>query len=148
MDYGSDSRSRLLLLCGCVLFVVGVAGFGFDRVLVREGVPRTDILIVSNTLTGIVAAVFFYYLSNHERENRKLVKQRLRTIADMNHHIRNALQIITYVTSSEKRENSVQLIRSSLERIEWALREVLPGYAAVPSTEPAKEEHAETTRAR
>jgi hypothetical protein len=112
-----------------VLLLVAVVGFIFDRVLVREGVPRTDILIESNLLTGVVAAVFYVYLSNYEVDRRKQVQQRLRTIADMNHHIRNALQIITYAASAQKREDSVELIRSSVERIEWALREVLPGHA-------------------
>ncbi len=145
MDWGKDSRARLFLKCGCVLLLVGAVGFLFDDLLVREGVKRIDILLESNALTGVVAAVFFYYLSNHERERRKLVQQRLRTIADLNHHIRNALQIITYVASSQQREDSVQLIGNSVERIEWSLREVLPGYA--PSSPASEEEHRATAKA-
>jgi hypothetical protein len=129
MDWTKDGRAGRTLRGLGVLLLVAVVGFIFDRVLVREGVPRTDILIESNLLTGIVAAVFYAYLGKYEVERRKLVQQRLRTIADMNHHIRNALQIITYAASAQKREDSVELIRSSVERIEWALREVLPGHA-------------------
>jgi hypothetical protein len=129
MDWTKDARAGRALRCLGVLLLVAIVGFTFDRMLVKEGVPRTDILIESNLLTGIVAAVFYAYFSESERERRKLVQQRLRTIADMNHHIRNALQIITYAASAQKREDSVQLIRTSVERIEWSLREVLPGYA-------------------
>lgn len=134
MDWTKDGRAGRTLRGLGVLLLVAVVGFIFDRVLVREGVPRTDILIESNLLTGIVAAVFYAYLSRYEVERRKLVQQRLRTIADMNHHIRNALQVITYAASSQKRDDSVEMIRSSVERIEWALREVLPGHAnaAIP----------------
>lgn len=140
MDWTKDARAGRALRCFGVLMLVAIVGFVFDRVLVKEGVPRTDILIESNLLTGIVASLFYAYFSNSERERRRLVQQRLRTIADMNHHIRNALQIITYAASAQKREDSVEMIRNSVERVEWALREVLPGYAPAPeATAPAAE---------
>jgi len=144
MDWGKDSRARVLLHCASVLLLVAAAGFVFDYMLVQEGVKRVDILIESNALTGIVTAVFFYYLTNYERERRKMVRQRLTTIAEMNHHIRNALQVITYAASSQTRGDSVKLIGSSVERIEWSLREVLPGYASAPS---ASEERHQITHA-
>jgi TolA-binding protein len=46
----------------------------------------------------------------------------------MNHHIRNALQVIAYANATGDPDESMKLIRSSVERIEWALREVLPGF--------------------
>jgi hypothetical protein len=146
MDWTKDAHAGRLARCLGVLLLVAVVGFIFDRMLVKEGVPRTDILIESNLLTGIVAAAFYAYFSEAERERRKLVQQRLRTIAEMNHHIRNALQIITYAASAQKREDSVQLIRGSVERIEWSLREVLPGYAPAAAGRLAIEERGESTR--
>ena len=136
MDLGRDSRVRLIVLCVCVILLVWAVGFGFDRLLARDGVTRIDILLVSNALTGIVAGFLFYTLTNNERLRRKLVEERLRTIAEMNHHIRNSLQIITYATAADT-EQSVELIRDSVERIEWALREVLPGHVSAPATQPA-----------
>lgn len=148
MDWTKDARAGRALRCVGVLLLVAVVGFIFDRVLVKEGVPRTDILLESNLLTGIVAALFYAYFSNSERERRRLLQQRLRTIADMNHHIRNALQIITYAASARKRDDSMEMIRASVERIEWALREVLPGYAPAPeSVTPAATEPQESTHA-
>jgi hypothetical protein len=129
MDWNRDSRARLFLSCSGVLLLVAAVGFIFDYLLVKEGFRRVDILLESNVLTGIVAAVFFYYLSNYQRERRRMVQQQLRTIAEMNHHIRNALQIITYAASTQRHEDSVELVRTSVERIEWSLREVLPTYA-------------------
>ena len=52
-------------------------------------------------LTGIVAGFLFYSLTNSQRLRRKLMRDRLRTIAEMNHHIRNSLQIITYATAAD-----------------------------------------------
>ncbi len=138
MDVGRDSRTRLFVLCLCVVVLVWTVGYGFDRLLAKDGVTRIDILLTSNFLTGLVAGFLFYSLSNYERLRRKLVRERLHTIAEMNHHIRNALQVITYATASEPQSGSVDLIRESVERIEWALREVLPGH--VTSSEAAAEQ--------
>jgi len=146
MDLGRDSRLRLVALCVGVVLLVWIVGFGFDRLLARDGVTRTDILLTSNALTGIVAGFLFYSLTNSQRLRRKLVRERLRTIAEMNHHIRNSLQVITYATAADTDE-SVKLIRESVERIEWALREVLPGHVPAPATPPEPQHHSETLRA-
>ena len=47
-----------------VVLLVWVVGFAFDRLLARDGVTRTDILLTSNALTGIVAGLLFYSLTN------------------------------------------------------------------------------------
>jgi hypothetical protein len=142
MDLGRDSKARLIFVCFLVIILVWLVGYGFDRLLARDGVTRFDILLASNGLTGIVAGFLFYNLGNNERLRRNLMRERLATIADMNHHIRNALQVITYATATGKSAQSVELIRSSVERIEWALREVLPGHGDKrgPSSQPAHEE--------
>jgi len=125
MFVSDDSRWREVSVCLLVFLVVSGIGFGFDRLLVREGIPRVEILLLSNALTGVAVALLYFQVVRIDRERRVAMQRRLRTIAEMNHHIRNALQIITYVAASKDRE-SVELIRSSVERIEWALREVLP----------------------
>ena len=132
MQEAIDSSSRSLWLCLLITLVVGGAGFGFDRVLIREGIPRTDVLVLSNLLTGAVAAVLFYKLDQAARERRERTRHRLHTIAEMNHHIRNALQVITYATATQERTDSLEMIRSSVERIEWSLRAILPEYASEP----------------
>ena len=54
--------------------VVSAVGFGFDRLLVREGVPSAGVLLLSNVLTGVVAGALF--LQNRLRAQEK---QKLRT---------------------------------------------------------------------
>lgn len=127
MPRSSVQPSRDLAISLLVVVIVGTIGFGFDILLGNEGVPRRDLLLLSNALTGIVAGFLYHQLGRIERERRTAMQQRLNTIAEMNHHIRNSLQVITYATSQD-RDDSVELIRTSVERIEWALREVLPGY--------------------
>jgi hypothetical protein len=129
------------------MLLVWMVGYGFDRLLAKDGVTRTGILITSNFLTGVVAGFLFFSLSNYERLRRKLVRERLRTIGEMNHHIRNTLQVITYASASKSPTGSVEMIRSSVERIEWALREVLPGHVTSLESFPERETQEQTTRA-
>ena len=131
-DLRRDTKTRLLVVSIVVVGLVWIVGFGFDRLLARDGVTRTEILVISHGLTAVVAGFLFYSLAYNERMRRAIIQQRLGIISEMNHHIRNALQIITYATATRKPDESVELIRSSVDRIEWALREVLPADTPAP----------------
>ena len=124
-----------LPLAIAVIVVVSALGFGLDLLLVKEGLPRLAMVIFSNTLTGVIAGWLFYSFAQHERHRQDLIRERMKTIAELNHHIRNALQVIKYWGGSQSHVDAVQLqlINESVDRIEWALREVLPKYPA-PST--------------
>ena len=43
-----------------------------------------------------------------------------------NHHIRGALEGITPLAHPSKNQQSIRVIREEVERIEWALKEILP----------------------
>ena len=143
MDLDTSSRKRITFLSLGVMLLIWGVGSGLDLILTSEGVTRARVLLVSDGLTAIVAGLLFYYytMSNNERERNRMLQERLRTISEMNHHIRNALLVINFEASSEKYERSVERIRDSVARIEWALREVLPQYAPPPNP---GEEHLES----
>jgi len=88
--------------------------------------------LLTNILIGIVAGGLFYQMARREKEHRQMMRARMTTIAEMNHHIRNALQVIKIVGTGPPeaaRENGqIKLINESVDRVEWALREVLPKY--------------------
>jgi hypothetical protein len=44
----------------------------------------------------------------------------------MNHHIRNALQVVAFYATHPDDSIAVGTIRDAIHRIEWTLREVLP----------------------
>lgn len=102
-----------------------------DRVLLKEGLPRIDMLILSNSATGLFAGGLFYQMAREEKAARELMAARMKTIAELNHHIRNALQVIKFWGAQHRPAldaMQLQLINDSVDRIEWALREVLPRY--------------------
>jgi hypothetical protein len=119
---------KLALLTFCIFLLVTISGYGFDRMLNRDGVKPKIIAGTSNVLTGLVAAGLFLELTRSVQNRRRLVQARLEVIADMNHHIRNALQVLSYATATHGGEKETEMMRESIQRIEWALREVLPGY--------------------
>lgn len=121
-------KSRVLVIL--VVLAVAIVGFVLDRLLQREGVPRYDLFALSNFLTGVVAGGFFWQAKRRDREQRNFVRDRLRTISDMNHHIRNALQVISFYSYRDQDEKTVALLQQAVDRIEWALNEVLPGELA------------------
>jgi hypothetical protein len=79
---------------------------------------------VDNIVAGIAAGVMVLL---YEHWRRREVDKKLQTIRLMNHHVRNALQVISAVCSSADGGEQPALVRDAVRRIEWALREVLPG---------------------
>jgi hypothetical protein len=114
-----------LAFLGAVAVVTGV-GFGFDRLLVNEGVPRTGVLLASNLLTALVAGTLFLQSKIRAQEKQKLLEHRLQKIAEMNHHVRNALQVVSFYRHQISDPEAARLLQDSISRIEWTLEEVLP----------------------
>jgi hypothetical protein len=113
-------RALFSFLLGFGIFILGVA---LRTVLDTLGVGGVNALIddlLIGTLAGLV--VFAY-----ERHQHKLVLEKIRVIAEMNHHVRNALQPMLYSPFLKEQAEQVRLIQEGTRRIEWALREVLPG---------------------
>jgi hypothetical protein len=87
--------------------------------------------VLSNALTGVVAGAFLYVYARKEEKIKNLLQSRMVIVAEMNHHIRNALQVICYYAYRESDQRVVQMIKDSVNRIDWALREVLPNFAGI-----------------
>src|SRR5438270_3369884 len=81
---------------------------------------------IDDVIIGVLAgAIIFAY----EQHRYRATMDKIRMISEMNHHVRNALQAISYAPYTEE-EKQIKLIAESVSRIEWALREILPGEAA------------------
>jgi hypothetical protein len=107
---------------GFGIFLLGVS---LRTVLDKLGVSGVTALI-DDLLIGVLAGLLVFA---YERHQHKLVLERMRVIAEMNHHVRNALQQILYSPFLQEQAEQVRLIQEGTRRIEWALREVLPGEA-------------------
>ncbi len=111
-------RIGISLTIGVVIALIGGAvqvAIGNHALLSVESV---DDLIIG----VLTAMVIFVY----EQRRYRVIMEKIHTISAMNHHVRNALQTISYSPYTEQ-EKQIRMIAESVSRIEWALREVLPG---------------------
>jgi hypothetical protein len=112
-------RISFSFLLGFALFVLGA---GLQGVLQQRGVTRVGVYIDDLVLGVLAGLLVFAY---EHRRSRELC-QKLAVISAMNHHVRNALQTIFYVPYTEQAKQML-LIQQSVNRIQWALNEILPG---------------------
>ena len=86
---------------------------------------RAEARYLDYFILSLVAFVFVLVLEDfHERESRRL-REVQHLVADMNHHVRNALQVISYANATNTGGKFNDQVRQSIQRIDWALREVL-----------------------
>ena len=90
----------------------------------HQGVSRPEVFLLDDILTGGVSAALVVVLLRGAEERQRNLERRLKVQAEMNHHIRNALQPILYAYTITPNEYT-PMVRESVQRIEWALREVL-----------------------
>lgn len=83
------------------------------------------LVFADNFLVALTTgAIVFLYERRHVRH----LLDRLLIIQEMNHHVRNALQAISFSVHQYAENKRLQeTIRESSERIDWALREILQG---------------------
>ena|ERR1041384_7313529 len=122
----SLSRKRMFLMAIVAAFVVFCVGIGLDLVLLHEHDSRLVVIEASDALGGLVAGGLVFRLLQYERERRARLRQKISVIADMNHHVRNALQVISFHAYTNNDKEQLEAVRESMERIQWALKEVLP----------------------
>ena len=124
---------KALLVCG----LVSVTGVLLDRILRADGIAGRYLLDLSNVLTGAFAGALFYYVTREQARKQKLMEEKLRIIAEMNHHIRNALQALAFYRVKSSDEKEMNVIDQAVSRITWALKEVLPKYPPEPADDVA-----------
>lgn len=99
---------------------------GLDWYMLAHHESTFATIEVSDGLSAAIAGILFWRVAVYRRERRRLLRQRLEVIGDMNHHIRNALEVISLSAHTSSDEQYVKQIRDSVDRITWALKEVLP----------------------
>lgn len=110
-------------LIGFAIFIFGVS---VEILLRGRGIgPAWE--LIDNLITAILAGLVVFI---YEHRRSKYMRQRLRMIAAMNHHVRNALQSILWSPYAQDSQDQIRKVQDSVNRIEWALREILPSESA------------------
>jgi len=118
-------RLKVYFFGATVLFASFGMGEAVYRLLFSEFDGATDRIPIE-ALFGLVFAWLAIRFVGDVYRNRKQRSARLNFIWARNHQIRGALEGITPLAHPVKNQQSIRVIREELDRIEWALKEILP----------------------
>jgi hypothetical protein len=108
------------ILIGFVFFCLG----SVSEFLLQQHEHSRAVAMITDALLGLGVGLLVLF---YERRQQRNIIRKLEVIRLMNHHVRNSLQVISFAASVPQQEAVGVDIRNAMERIEWALREVLPG---------------------
>jgi hypothetical protein len=103
-----------------IIFAFGIL---VDSLQTHFSVSGWPLWLDEAVAAATVGAVIFIY----ERRREKELLEKLKVIELMNHHVRNALQPVMGLPYSKDKEQEFKTIEDAVTRIDWALREILPG---------------------
>ncbi len=122
-------------------FVLGVAlAVGFVSFLATEllhywlvpDLGRHQERLLAEGLSALVVSALVAKLASVTRQRHRLTVARMQVIAEMNHHIRNALAPISLSVDAIENQQLIRAISAGVDRIDWALREILPREIPLP----------------
>jgi hypothetical protein len=119
-------RLKAYLFGATVLFASFGMGEAVYRLLFSDFDGTTD-RIPLELLFGLVFAWLATKFVGGVYRNRKERKARLKFIWARNHQIRDAVEGIAPLAHPSRTQQSIRVIREEVDRIEWALKEILPG---------------------
>ena len=99
-------------------------------------------LVLDAGSVGLLVGAIAYIGVIAVQIRRKRITIELQTIAELNHQVRNALQIIAYAVRVPEAENQVQIIDDCIRRIDGTLKELFP----VSSDNPLAKEPGTTSK--
>lgn len=135
------SRMEFASIAAAVALLIFSVGEWLDWLVLDKVLPFRTMVAADAVVAALAGLLLFKVLADARRRHRDLLRH-METIAEMNHHIRNALQVIAYHNVSHPSSGqAVEQVGEAVERIEWALREVLPERRlAEPGPEPHQPE--------
>jgi len=121
------SRGRRALVSFVVAVVVFSGGGVLDWLVTHQHLPSISLMMAGAGVALALGLLVFQVLTDIQERYQAMV-DRLQRIAELNHHIRNALQVIAFhnVPELQRGEAAIQQVNAAVIRIESVLREVLP----------------------
>ena len=120
------SRMEFASIAAAVSLLIFSVGEWLDWLVLDKVLPFRTMVAADAVVAALAGLLLFKVLADARRRHRELLRH-METIAEMNHHIRNALQVIAYHNVSHPSSGqAVDQVGEAVERIEWALREILP----------------------
>jgi len=123
-EWLDSNRATAAVVAGIVLFAVSYAA---DAILGYLKIPAAETITNNLAIAFIGAAVVLILLYRlHEQEVVTRAKERAIIIAEMNHHIRNAMTPLVLGLSSDDINERLRTLDQATDRVDHVLTELLP----------------------
>ncbi len=125
IGYFSDTPLRtfaVVMVCAVVFAMIEAGIHVAMRVFL---VPSQDMLLLDSSVVGLSGGAAVWVLLRGNRERRRGVRRELERISELNHEVRNALQVISHSHFDAKDEHG-QMVFQSIDRIDAALKRLFP----------------------
>lgn len=120
------SIAQLVAVAAAFALLAWAINSGLDLLWAMYNGLTVVAMITGDALVSIAFGVLLLKLMLVQRARHGKIVQQLEVIAEMNHHIRNALDTIQLSAHFTHDQQFIADIHDSVERIQWVLREVLP----------------------
>ncbi len=121
----ADSRGRIVASAVVAFVGAGALEYGSHTVASDAQISREAQTLLDSGLMGVLTAVLVALVLAGVRARRSLVYEQIQRVAELNHHVRNALEVIVSSTYLVKPENMAAVLASA-EKIENTLRDLFP----------------------
>jgi hypothetical protein len=128
-DYVIATRGRIAVAAGIALAVAAGCKYAFVGVMLHEGASRGELELQDCLIAGLLAGVVAWMALVAAHIRQRQIREQVQTVADLNHHLRNALSIILnshYLSTHEQKD----AILAGVDRIDRALQQIVPTAAS------------------
>jgi hypothetical protein len=115
-------RFGAALLVGALLFGVSYLA---DWVLFWLKIPEVS-TIANKVVIGVCAAAAAYIWARYEAECQARAREKMILVAELNHHIRNAVTLLGQSAVLEDGPDKLRLMDEAVDRIDRVLTELVP----------------------
>lgn len=118
-------RRKLLLVIAGFAVAAFVVTELMHYLLVPDLGPYQE-RVMAEAGSALILGMLAAKLLHNAYKARQHALARLQVIAELNHHVRNALEVISLSAYITHDEEAIRRIMEGVNRIDWALREILP----------------------
>jgi hypothetical protein len=115
-------RLGAALLVGLLLFIVSEF---MDWLLYWMKISNVE-TIVNNVVIAVCGAVAAYIWVRYEAERQARARDKMILVIELNHHIRNALTLLSQSATLQDGPEKLRMIDEAMERVKRVLTELVP----------------------
>lgn len=122
----ADRRSATVAFSLAMTGIFGTIVVLAERASLRSSAPRDARTLFQASTTGLTAGVVAFVLLSARKERQAILRDELRRMVELNHSLRNSLQIITDAQFTEADQNRRQMMFDTVKSMNTTLQQLFP----------------------